>query len=58
MGIKLLFRANWWGKTGTVIPRFTDIRVINVKFLLVISLLYKTETVMRIKDMITQDESN
>ena len=24
---KRLFRANWRGKTGTVIPRFTDIRL-------------------------------
>ena len=34
------------------------LRVISVKFLLVISVLYKTGVVMRIKDMITQDESN
>ena len=27
IGIKLLFRANWWGKTGRVMPRFTDIRL-------------------------------
>jgi len=29
----------------------------NIKFLLVKSLLYKTRVVMRIKDMITLDES-
>ena len=27
LGIKLISQANWWGKTGTVIPRFTDIRL-------------------------------
>ena len=34
------------------------LRVISVKFHLVISMLYKTGVVMRIKDMIIQDESN
>ena len=34
------------------------LRVISVKFLHAISLLYKNRVVMRIKDMTTQDECN
>ena len=46
-----------WITIWKVFSDLITLRVISVKFLLVISMLYKT-VVLRITDMITQDESN